>query len=308
VAERALAYVRVSTLKQEKDGKNLHGQLAEIQNYCRQRGYALEGGLETDEKKWTRGTGDVFADIVSGGRMDRQGFFELVSRMASGKASVIVAYDVSRFGRNTMDNGWLLIQAQEFGLRVETVTGGRDFLENPEAELSYDVMSVVAKYFRKSLQAQLLRGKRTHLREGRWVGGPCAYGYRVTGQQGNKHLAAVPEEIAVVRSIYERYERGENLTRIAASLKGVICANPARVSHLLKNPVYAGYVHFNGQVVKGTHEAAVPLETWERVKALMAERASRCNLLKPTVKKRGRPRIFPPQRVSSVPNSNGAAP
>lgn len=148
--DRALVYLRVSTFAQEANGKNLGSQLAEIQSYCEKHGYGF-------------GDGDVFSDVVSGAKTDRAGYYQLLQRVERADAQVLIAYEVSRFGRNGTDNAWLLVKAKEYGFRIETVTGGRDFLADPESEFMFDILSAVAKYERTAILYRMILVKEREL-------------------------------------------------------------------------------------------------------------------------------------------------
>lgn len=257
MADHALAYLRVSTLAQEANGKNLESQLAEIRAYCAKQGYELAKE-------------DVFEDVVSGARTDRQadrqGYYQLLARIERGGASVLCAYEVSRFGRNGVDNAWLLVKAKEYGLRVETVTGGRNFLADPESEFMFDILSAVAKYERTALMFRLIRGKKSAAGRGFWHSGYAPIGYDLVGPGGAKKL--VPNQWApLVLEAFKRYASGETAYRVAKWLRSQGTGRKWPTQSLvdvLRNPVYKGMIAYKGALSKGSHEAIVPLELWDK--------------------------------------------
>lgn len=254
MADRALAYLRVSTLAQETTGKNLESQLAEIKAYCEKNGYQLDPG-------------DVFSDVVSGAKTDRAGYYQLLGRVERGEAQVLVAFEVSRFGRNGTDNAWLLVKAREYGFRVETVTGGRNFLADPESEFMFDILSAVAKYERTAILYRMMRGKRAAHGRGFWASGPAPVGYVLGGNRGSKRLV-VNEFGELVSKAFELYADGASLEAVgrfmlANKVPGTWLAH--RVGRMLDNLVYTGAVVFNGDAVSNAHPALVTDEVWERV-------------------------------------------
>lgn len=254
--ERALAYVRVSSLAQQKEGKNLDSQLSDIRDYCHRKGYDL-------------GEADVFPDILSGARTDRAGYYKLLARIEKRDARVIVSYEVSRIGRNGLDNAWLLVKAKEHGLRIETVTGGRDFTADPESEFMYDILSAVAKYERNAIMWRMMRGKRAAAGRGMWTGGPPPYGYALDGGRGNRLLRVVVEEASVVRWCFEAYADGVGGVKRVAELARGLDPKPkwsgTSVANMLANPVYVGLLQWEGDTVPGQHEPIVTEELWARV-------------------------------------------
>lgn len=262
--ERALAYLRVSTPIQQEHGSNLDSQLDDVRAYCHRKGYRL-----TDN--------DVYRDTISGARMDRTDYYRLLDRIERADAQVIVSYEVSRLGRNGLDNAWLLVKAKENGFRLETVTGGRDFLADPESEFMFDILSAVAKYERNAIMWRMMRGKKRGNKEGRWVCGEPPFGYATEGPRGGRVLVPSADAPLVVE-MFERYARGESLESIAGWLRGLglrranARASPRAwaanvVGRLLQWPVYLGMVAHGEDSARGLHAPLVSQELWDRVQA-----------------------------------------
>lgn len=265
--DRALAYLRVSTFQQEEQGQNLEGQLDEVREYCDRAGYELAGD-------------DVYRDIVSGAMRDRAGYYDLLSRVEDGEADVIVAYAVDRLGRNTLDTGWLMAKAKEFGVRIETVAeGGRDFTGDPSSELVFDILSSVAKYERSAIMQKMTRGKKKGLERGCWVTSKAPVGYDSEGPRGNKVL--VPNEWSeYIPVIYERFLEGAAFNELARWLRneevgGLGWTEGTHVKNVLTNPVYLGKLGYNGDVFEGQHEALVGQAVWDRAQEKVREREAK---------------------------------
>lgn len=255
--ERALAYLRVSTAPQQHNARGLDQQLAEIQTYCQEEGYELENR-------------HVYRDVISGTRRDRAGFWDLLAAIEDQRGDVVLAYDVDRFGRNVRDNAILLDEADEAGLRVETVTGRRDFLENAEAEFFYGMQSLISQYLNRKRTARFTRGKRDAARNGYWPVSSPPLGYTAEGPQGQKVLRESPHAWAV-REVFDRYASGDTYTDIAAWGSDQDEAGnvpgwptwPADVGNIVRNPVYIGYIVFEDDQYPGQHEPLVDEEVWE---------------------------------------------
>lgn len=262
---RALVYLRVSTFAQEKNGKNLEQQLDEVADYCKRKGYQF------DPKR------DVFDDVVSGARTDREGYYKLLSRVEKEDAEVIVAWNVSRLGRNSLDGAWLMVKAKEHGYRIETAQEGMDFTENPSQELVFDVLTAAAKFQRNTILQDMERGRRTGHKRGKWVVGAPPIGYDSKGPRGGKVLTP-NADAPLVRSIFERYAAGETAQAIARDLRtrGVkVSSDPRRtglgwaantIGRMLDQATYIGLLTFRGDVVKGEHEPIIPQDLWDAVR------------------------------------------
>lgn len=279
--QRALAYLRVSTISGQRNSKSLDGQLLEVRAYCKAKGYTLRGALKQDKKgKWV-GTGDVYVDVISGARTDREGYYELLQRIERQDAAVIVAWEVPRFGRNSLDTAWLVAKAKEYELRLETSTWGRDFLADPEGELLFDVLAAVAKYERNSSLRRMQRGKRTGHERGHFVAGGLLFGYKPEGPRGAKVLLPHPVQAPVVRAVFERYAAGASLNELAQWLQlhpdvgAMRTWRATAVGRILANPTYVGQLTLKGSVVKGQHEALVAQDLYDAVQARRAQERAR---------------------------------
>lgn len=268
-ATRALVYPRVSTLGQEKNGKNLDGQIDEIRDYCKRKKYSF------DEEH------DIYRDIVSGARTDRVGYYRLLARLEREDAGVIVAWNVSRLGRNSLDGAWLMVKAKEHGFRIETAQEGMDFTQDPSTELVFDILTAAAKFQRNTILQDMMRGKRKGHRDGRFVTGNAPIGYTITGPRGGKSLTP-NQDAEIVQRIYQEYVGGGTALGIARGLlrDGVTPKHGAHkgkwscisVGNLIDSPVYVGMMAFRGEVTQGLHEPLVSREIWERAHALRLEK------------------------------------
>lgn len=270
---RAVAYLRVSTIQQQRDGKNLDGQLEEVRAYCQRNGYDL------DE------TRDIYRDIVSGARTDRVGYYQLLARLEKEDAEVIVAWNVSRLGRNSIDGAWLMAKAKEHGHRIETAQEGLDFTMDPGSEFMFDVLTAVAKLQRNTIIQDMMRGKKTGHKNGHWVTALPPVGYEARGPRGGRVLYPT-DRAALVREVFERYASGETALAISNHLRargeppaqsnrdGTPWA-PNVIGRMLDNPVYAGFLVFRGEIAKGAHEPIIQPEVWEKVRAIRASQRAR---------------------------------
>jgi len=77
------------------------------------------------------------------------------------------------------------------------------------------------------------------------------------------------EEAKVVKSIFEKYLEGNTMERISRTLDQKLPLNTALVREILKNPVYAGFILIGAEVVKGSHEPIIGIETFNKVQRMI---------------------------------------
>jgi site-specific DNA recombinase len=262
---RALAYLRVSTLKQA-DNAGIEQQRERVDAYCIEQGYRLRED-------------DVYTDVVSGAETDRDDYYRLLQDIESDKqgAEVLVAYDVPRFGRNAQDTGWLVAKATEFDLRLETCEGGRWEPDDAHDRLVFRIMSAVAEFEREAILQRMQRGKNKAHERGYWPSGQTPIGYKTEGPSGQRIL--VPDETApYVREAFRRYAEGESMNSISHWLaeqqlhrdprdpdSRVLQFPTQTVSRMLENVVYRGQLEYKDKIVEGQHDPLVDEGTWQTV-------------------------------------------
>ena len=102
-------------------------------------------------------------------------------------------------------------------------------------------------------------------------------GYKVE----NKHLVIVAEEADVIRKIFQRYVEIQSPKLIAMELneQGIKTKqgktwDKAHVYRILENHTYIGEVKYKDAICKGEQEAIIPIELWNRVKAIRESAAA----------------------------------
>ena len=111
------------------------------------------------------------------------------------------------------------------------------------------------------------------------LGSGHPYGY----EYSDGVMKFVESEASVVRDVYNMRLRGSTMSGIADYLNesGIPTKRggswrPQTISNMLKNPVYVGYIDWNGIVRKGDQEPIVPMEKFEALNGpLVIERCAR---------------------------------
>jgi len=131
------------------------------------------------------------------------------------------------------------------------------------------ILSVFGQMERSTIVERTLLGRSGRAEDGLWHGGgtePIAYKY-IDGE-----LVVDPVEAQQVRDVYSMYADGYSVTEISRRMEGRTTkhgdwSHTGTVGNVLDNPLYAGYIHFDGVLERGQHEAIVPEELNRKVKS-----------------------------------------
>ena len=201
---KALAYIRVSTEEQAVHGLSIPAQKEAIESYARLR------GLEIAEFIVDAG--------VSGGRPlgARPGGQRLLSLLAEGKASHIIALRLDRLFRNASDclqtvENWT---KRGYVLHLLDVAGNSIDTNSSAGKFMLTVLAAVAE-MERNLIAERIRNVMSWKRRNRKVFGHEPYGFARDGDD----LIPVEAEQRALDLILELRARGYSLRKIARTLE-----------------------------------------------------------------------------------------
>ncbi|MBT2134637.1 recombinase family protein [Croceibacterium sp. LX-88] len=211
----------------------------------------------------------------SGGNMDRPALKQLLQDVEAGRVDIIVVYKVDRLTRSLADFARIVDTLDKAGASFVSVTQAFN-TTNSMGRLTLNVLLSFAQ-FEREVTGERIRDKiAASKRKGMWMGGPVPLGYRVE----DRRLVIESDEARTVQIIFERYAALGSIQTVADELNGqglrtkVKRLRDGRVqggvkfsrgplSQLLKNPVYIGKVHHNGELYEGQHEAIISAVLWE---------------------------------------------
>jgi hypothetical protein len=103
-------------------------------------------------------------------------------------------------------------------------------------------------------------------------------GYRnVLGPDGKRAIEADPIDGPIITRLFQRFAKGDVSIKMLAREFPTIRGRrfyPAQIHQALRKRIYTGDFDFDGATYKGTHEALVTHETWERIQAILDGRTS----------------------------------
>ena len=214
---------------------------------------------------------DYVDDGVSGtiALDERPAGARLLADARAGLFDEVWAYDLTRIGRDSIDNAIARRTLVRLGIRLVTLAEGEpdDFM--------FDIRSAVAANERREFLRKSAAGMSRAAREGRYTGGIVPIGFRIEGAKQTAHL--VPDEspwwadlsaAGIVRRIYGWIAlEGWSCRRVAANLndlgvpthyardgRGVRGKKTqglwraGRIRNLVVNPVYRGELQYGRRI------------------------------------------------------------
>ncbi|NOZ58196.1 MAG: recombinase family protein [Euryarchaeota archaeon] len=265
--KRVAIYVRVSTEDQAKEGFSLDAQLERLRSYCSARGWVVYR--------------EYVDDGYSGRHTNRPAYQRMLREMDNWDVLLVLKMDrIHRNSRNFMEMMELLNRNnKEFVSMTESLD-----TSTAMGRFVMDIIQRIAQLESEQIGERVYTGMEQKARTpteqlggGRhpYLGFAHPYGYSYSGGR----LEVVEEEARVVRQIFREYIGGRTLEEICAELnrrrvptkKGGKWAKYT-ISRILKNPIYAGYLEWNGIIKKNNHRAIIDKETFNRAQEIIESR------------------------------------
>ena len=249
---RAALYVRVSTEDQAKEGFSLDAQTKRLEAYCRLR-------------EWT--VSDIYRDEGCSGRNpDRPEYIRMMKDQE--KWDVLVVLKMDRIHRNSVNFAIMMDELRR---------NGKEFCSTQEkfdtstamGRFTMDIMQRIAQLESEQIGERVKIGMTRKAEFGTGnMGSGHPYGY--VYERGS--LVVVEYEAGVVRYIYSMFSEGMSLRSIANALNSsyILPKNGGKWSHqsiakILHNPLYAGYIRWDGIVRAGEHKAIISQDIFESI-------------------------------------------
>lgn len=238
----------------------------------------------------------VFADSgISGTSIaKRDEFKHMIAAAENGDIDVILTKSIQRFARNTVDLLETVRHLRDIGVEVRFEKEHINSMDG-DGELMLTILASFAQEESRSISENVKWGTRKRFEQGIPNGRFQIYGYRWDGD----HLVIQPEEAKIVRLIYDNFLSGlsaetteKQLAEMGVkSYKGQHFGNTS-IRQILGNITYTGNLLFQKEYVvdpisgksrinrgelpqywcEDTHEAIIPLETYQAVQAEKARR------------------------------------
>ncbi len=186
--KKVALYARVSSQEQAIEGVSIEAQISALRSYAQSQGWEIA---------------DEYIDAGYGGGTDeRPNLKRLLLDARRGNFGIIAVGKLDRFSRNLrllLNN---LYELEQLGIKFVATQEGLD-TSTPYGKFAMQIMGVIAEFERGRIGERVRDSRRYLTAQGKWAGGRTLYGYRWL--PGQKQWETIPEEITVIRYIYQLY-------------------------------------------------------------------------------------------------------
>ena len=155
-------------------------------------------------------------DGISGTRFDRPGFTEMMDEVNRGHISMVVAKDMSRYGRDHLKVGQLMELLRQKGVKLVAINDGVDTSNGDDDFVPF--RNIMNEWYAKDTSRKIKSVFQAKGRSGRHVASTPPYGYLKDKDDHNKWIVDV-EAAEVIRRIYKMTLDGLGPYQIACILK-----------------------------------------------------------------------------------------
>lgn len=224
----------------------------------------------------------------------RAGFLEMMEDAGKGMFDLIVTREVCRFARNTVDSLEYTRKLRGMGVEVYFYNDNIWSCE-PDGELRLTIFAALAQDESRKVSERAKAGQAVSRKNKVLYGNGNILGYELVknGKPHGNTYAINEEQAETVRLIYNMYLQGMGVRKTATRLiemkrrdaSGNIKWDAAKVSRVLRNKTYAGYICYNKsrtvdflehkrvnntdeadhEYIKGDFPAIIPEDIWDRV-------------------------------------------
>lgn len=185
----------------------------------------------------------------SGKNTNRPAFARMLADIRAGQIRAVVVYKLDRVSRSVLDFGKMMEEFERYQVAFISATEKFD-TQTPMGRAMLNIAMVFAQLERETIQKRVADSYASRSRHGFYMGGRIPYGYRLTSTViDGVHTASYqqePKEAEQIKRIFALYANSRN------SLGDIVCYlqehqinqlrggtwNTARLSELLRNPVY----------------------------------------------------------------------
>lgn len=266
---QAIAYARVSSKEQEKEGFSIAAQQKLLRQYASEQGFDLVR---------------EFVDVETAKRAGRTGFGEMLGffKKNAAKCRVLLVEKTDRLYRNLKD----YVVLDDFDLDIHLVKEGQTLSRDSRSseKFMHGIKVLMAKNYIDNLSEEARKGMIEKAEQGIWPSyAPLGY-KNVEGVHGKKIIVPDLELAPLVKRLFILCAEGTRSIEELAKQIGNEGLNrggsrtpmPTATAHkILRQPIYMGEFEWAGKVYKGAHEPLVPRDLWEHVQNVLDRRLAK---------------------------------
>lgn len=259
-------YIRVSTETQAEKGGGLNVQTDAINDYAKKNGITISR---------------IFTDAgISGTKETRPALDELLLETIT-EGDVIIVHNTSRlwrsiFAQATVMKAIMDVKADIISIDEPTFNVYK-YMTDPDNFMISSMMGMLDQWERMTITRKLARGRTTKANKGDKPAGVCPFGYRYSADKKSVEIA--PDEAAIVKQMFTEGQKGQSLSRIAATMNAQGYTSrrgkkwtAGNVQAILRNNFYTGILTHQGVEMKGNHPPIISKVQFGKVAAQLTRR------------------------------------
>jgi site-specific DNA recombinase len=255
---RVAIYTRVSTEDQAREGFSLDAQKERLIAYCEAQGWDIT---------------DLYQDEGHSGRNTRRPAYQ---RMLEEKErwEIMLVMKMDRIHRNSKNFMIMMESLEKWGKKFTSMNESLD-TSNAVGRFVVDIIQRIAQLESEQIGERTYMGMSQKAETGiGLLGFNPPYGYTIH----NGNLIEISEEALLVQSVFNAYLRGKSMGWIAEELnrnnnltrRGVKWTVWS-ISRVLHNPIYAGYLRWDGKIIASSHAPIVAVDVFNTVQCSITE-------------------------------------
>ena len=256
---KAVIYARYSSDAQREE--SIDGQIRECTEFAQRKNYTI--------------LSHYIDRALSAKTADRPEFQRMVKDSAKGQFDTVIVWKLDRFSRDRYDSAFYKHVLKKNGVKVISAT--ENISEGPEGIILEAMLEGMAEYYSAELKVKVERGHKENALKLKHNGGTTPYGFFI--DKPTHTLQIQPEQAAIVREMFTRFDRGERIVDIVRDLndRGIVCSygkpfTKGRINAILQSRRYIGEYKYDDTVVPGGIPAIIDQELFDRVSKKLNQR------------------------------------
>lgn len=254
---RAAIYCRVSTEDQAKEGYSLSAQRERLEAYCLAKGWSVE---------------KVYVDDgYSGRKDDRPAYRKMMDE--KDQWDILVVLKMDRIHRNSKN--FTLMMENLYDCDKEFTSMQESFdTTNAMGRFVMDIIQRIAQLESEQIGERVYFGMAQKAKEGKGIlGFNTPYGFEFS----DSILVINEAESVIVVDIFRQYDNGSTLRGICRNLegKGILTKkgskkwDPKTVQRILSNPIYCGYLKWDGIIYRSETDPIIDMKVFMNVQRML---------------------------------------
>jgi DNA invertase Pin-like site-specific DNA recombinase len=254
---KAAIYIRVSTEDQAQEGFSLAAQRERLLAYCKAQGWSVYKIFEDDG--------------YSGRNVKRPGYSEMLNYRANWDMILVLKMDrIHRNSRNFME---MMDSLRQWGKEFSSMFESLD-TSTAMGRFVVDIIQRIAQLESEQIGERVYTGMMQKARSRKGIlGSRIPFGYKLE----NSKYKLLEKEAETVKIIFDQYLENKSLAGIAKGLndREITTRNGKlwtvwNVRYILRNPIYAGYLRWDGLVNKWDNEPIITTDVFNQVQEKLA--------------------------------------